>query len=53
MILFPVFLALNTVYRLPAKKTIIRSMVDGLLLTALGLKFDHNIRRKRNILLSG
>jgi hypothetical protein len=52
-ILFPLLLGLNTVYKLPAKKTLMRSVVDALLLNVFAMEFDRGVRRKRDYLMNG
>lgn len=53
IILFPMILGLNMIYKLPGKKTIMRSVADALLLNAFALEFDRNVRKTRNVLING
>ena len=53
VILLPVFIEINLIYKQPARKTLMRSVVDTLLLTSFGLVWEKVIRKNRKVLIEG
>lgn len=53
VVLLPVFIGINLIYKHPARKTLMRSVVDALLLTSFGLISEKMIRKNRKVLIDG
>lgn len=52
-LLLPVFIGINLIYKLPTRKTLMKSIVDGLLLSFFGLFCEQIIRNDRKLLIEG